>query len=69
MKYVIVLTIQQTCDRRKVLTIFIDTVNIDIIYSEHEPYEKTFQKNIARYRGGCSILLWTWPYGNLDISL
>lgn len=53
----IVSTIQQTCDRRKVLTIrFIDTVNIDIIYSERESYEKTFQKNIARYRGGYSTL-------------
>lgn len=44
MKYTIVSTIRQTCNRRKVLTIFINIANIDIVYSE---YEKTFQKNIV----------------------
>lgn len=44
MKYAIVSTIRRTCNRRKVLTIFIIIANIDIVYSE---YEKTFQKNIV----------------------
>ena len=47
MKYTIVSTIRQTCNRRKVLTIFINIANIDIVYSEYESYEKTFQKNIV----------------------
>lgn len=47
MKYAIVSTIRQTCNRRKVLTIFIIIANIDIVYSEYESYEKTFQKNIV----------------------
>lgn len=44
MKYAIVSTIRRTCNRRKVLTIFIIIANIDIVYSE---YEKTFEKNIV----------------------
>lgn len=44
MKYAIVSTIRRTCNRRKVLTIFIIIANIDIVYSS---YEKTFQKNIV----------------------
>lgn len=47
MKYAIVSTIRRTCNRRKVLTIFINIANIDIVYSEYESYEKTFQKNIV----------------------